>query len=439
MSGKRISMPGNGVAIYTVFVLFIANVFNLVDRSILGVLLEEVRVDLGLSDTQMSVVSGLAFALVHLAAGILVSRWVDYRSRKWILAVGVMVWSLATVATGLSTSFATLFLARMMTGIGEAAVFPVAMSMIADLFDVNRRPKAVSAFHLSNGVGIILGTVLAGIMAAAFGWRYVFIIFGSLGAIPLLLALTLREPVRGAQDRSRVSGTAENLHQALATVWRLPGFGFLVTGFGFASMAFAVLPIWVPTFLARSHQVDIADLGLVLAPPVGLGGVLGIVISGVVASRLVERSGRAVDGLKVPLIALPIAPLFFLLFLASPTLVPALVALGLGNFFLSAAMGPSLAYAISLTPTGVRAVGANLMLVSQGLLGGTLGPLVVGMVSDGLGASLGVESLRYALGVLVIAPIIAPCLLWLAFKANRRGFAKPDSQDELISLGKSLP
>ena len=155
---------------WTLFLLFLSNILNVADRTLLGVVTEQVRTDLALSDTQMSLANGLFFTLFNLVGGLFLSRLIDRGNRKRILAFGIAGWSIATAATGLAQDFFTLSLARIAVGIGEATAFPAAMSLIPDLFRPQARGKAVAVYQSSAFVGIVGGTIAAGILAAALGW-----------------------------------------------------------------------------------------------------------------------------------------------------------------------------------------------------------------------------------------------------------------------------
>ena len=155
---------------WALFVLFLANIFNQGDRILFGTVVDPIGRDLAISDTQMSLASGLLFVLFNLVGGLFIARFVDRGNRVRILAIGVAGWSLATAATGLSTDFATLSLARIATGIGEATAFPAAMSLIPDLFRADARGRAIAIFQTSSFVGIVGGTIIGGVLAAAIGW-----------------------------------------------------------------------------------------------------------------------------------------------------------------------------------------------------------------------------------------------------------------------------
>ena len=402
------------VAVYALTLLLLANVFNYADRALLGIVVEPIRKELLLNDTQISIISGLAFSLLFLIAGIAIARWVDRGNRRLILALGVAVWSLATAATGYAQGFISLSVCRMFVGIGEAVVFPVAMSLIADLYPGPRLTRTVSFFQASSGVGIVLGSVLAGVLAAAYGWRTMFHFFGLAGvALVVLIALTMRPTPRLGEGKSQPDG---GLWKAIRAVLAVPGLPWLAAGYGASNMVLASLPVWSPAFLLRSHGVKLAEIGALVGPPAVLGGIAGGITAGIVASRLIKRSGDKYAGLIVPIIALPLAIPAYATFLFAPSLTVVVIAIAVMNFFLSTGLGPCVALAVSLVPAGRRGVTSTVMLIVQNMLAFALGPLIIGIASDAMKPQLGEEALRYALAVMLVAPLAASLLLVMARK-----------------------
>ena len=409
------SLPRGGFgASYALILLLFANMFNYADRALLGIVVEPIRKELMLSDTEISIISGFAFSLFFLIAAIGIARWVDRGNRRLILALGITVWSGATALTGYAQGFISLSACRMLVGIGEATVFPVALSLLADLYPGPRLTRSVSIFQASSGIGIMVGSVLAGILAASLGWRTMFHIFGVAGlALVLLIALTMRPT-----PRIRLPGFPPQpdggLVKAIRAVWAIPGLPFLALGYGASNMALACLPVWSPAFLLRSHGVQLADVGALVGPPAVIGGIAGGVLAGILAGRLIKRSGNPAAGLIVPIIALPLAIPAYATFLFAPALPVVLVGIAIMNFLLSSGLGPCVALAVSLVQPAQRGVTSTVMLIVQNLLAFALGPLIIGVVSDALLPHLGAESLRYALAAMLVAPLAASILLLVA-------------------------
>jgi len=402
-------------ASYGLFLLFLANFLSMADRALLGIVIDPVKAELRLSDTEMSIVSGTAFVLFNLLVGIFIARWVDCGNRKRILILGVALWSGATALTGLAQGFWTLGLTRILVGVGEATAFPVAISMIADLFAAPRRPRAISIFQASTFVGLVVGSILAGVLAAAHGWRAMFLICGFSGfALVVLMLVSLREPERLRETTDDAAQDGNLLH-AIVHLVRLPGFNALSLGMAFAGMAVAVLPTWAPAFLLRSHGVPLAAVGALIGPAVGLGGISGTVASGLLASHLVRKRGADVYALLVPLIAIPLAAPFFLIFIFAPSLLLAMSSAAIMNFLLASAMGPCIAVAIGIAPVRMRAVSSTLMLLASGIIGGAIAPVIVGAVSDATASHFGNDALRYGLVTMAPTPLIAGLFLWFSY------------------------
>jgi MFS family permease len=421
-------------ASYYLFLLFLANLLNIADRALLGIVVDPVKADLRLSDTEMSLVSGSAFVLFNLAVGLFIAHWVDRGNRKLILALGVSLWSGATALTGVAQGFYSLATTRVLVGVGEATAFPVAISMIADLFAAERRPRAISIFQSSTFVGLVLGSILAGRLAAAYGWRAMFLMCGLAGfLLVVLLIVTLYEPDRNrGAVAQRVTPTLTAL-QSVARLMRISGFTALSLGTAFATMAVSVLPVWAPAFLLRSHNVDLAAVGALIGPAVGLGGIAGTVVSGAIASSLVRKRGSEVYGLLVPMVAVPLAAPFFVVFTFAPSLTVTMAAAAVMNFLLAMTLGPCIAVAIGIAPPTMRAVSSTCVLLVSGIVGGALAPVIVGGVSDWLQSSAGSNSLRYGLATMAPTPLIAGLLLWFAYSHIR------DESAALERLGRTDP
>jgi MFS family permease len=401
------------VAAYGLTLLFLANMFNYADRALLGIVIEPIRKELMLSDTQISIISGVAFSLFYLIAGVAIARWVDRGNRRLILVLGVALWSGATAATTLAHGFTSLGLTRMLVGIGEATVFPVAMSLLADLYPGPKLTRSVSIFQVSAGVGIVIGSVLAGVLAAAHGWRTMFELFGGAGLVlVMLIAFTMRPTPRTVTDAEPL--TDSGTFKAIRNILSVPGLALLALGYGLSDMTLASLPVWAPAFLLRSHGVELADVGAFVGPPAMLGAIAGNILSGLLATRLIQRSGNRWAGLIVPIIALPLAVPAYALFLFASPIPLVLGGVAVMNFMLACSVGACIALAVSLVPASQRGLTSTLILIIQTLVSFALGPLIIGIASDALKPIYGEESLRYALAVMLAAPLAASLLIWIA-------------------------
>jgi MFS family permease len=419
----RDARHGAGRASWALALLFLSNAFNIGDRTLLGVVTEPIRLELHLSDTEISLTNGFMFVLFNLVAGIFVARLVDRGNRVRILALGIACWSLATAATGLAQGFASLSLARIGVGVGEATGFPAALSLIPDLFRPQVRGRAVAVFQSSTFLGVVGGTILAGVLAAILGWRAMFGICGVAGvALATIMLLSVREPEREAGGSAEAAALPywSDLGAGCRRVLRMAGFPALAIGFGTSAMIGSVLAAWGPAFLQRSHGVPLAEVGVVIGPAVGLGGITGTLLSGVLADRALARRGLASDMLLVSLWTVPFAAPFVAGFVTAPTVGLTMLSAAAMNFLLSCAVAPCLNYAVTRANPQDRGLTSTRMLGATGLIGGGLGPFLVGVLSDFLQPSLGAESLHYALGLMIASPLLATLFIALAWRQARR-------------------
>lgn len=410
----------------TLAALFVANMLSWGDRALLGVVVDPVKHDLLLSDTQMALLSGAIFILFNLVAGVAIARWVDRGDRRLILLLGVAIWSAATAAIGFASGFWTLAAALVLVGVGEATVFPVALSMIGDLRAPAARPGSVAVLQSATFVGLIGGSILAGVLAAQHGWRWMFLACGIGGLLLLVpMAIAVRDPTRTADaDASRIDD-AVGLGAAIRHVLAVPGFVALSLGIGFLGTIGAVLGAWGPAFLQRSHHVPLAEVGAVIGPTVGLGGIAGTVAGGLLAGALVRRRGEDRAGLLVPLIATPLSIPFLALFVFAGSTGGAMLATGVMTFLVSLGVAPCFALGSGIVGPRVRALASTLMLFAFGLIGSGVAPFVVGVVSDALAPRFGIESLRYGLATMIVVPVIATLLLVAGYRRLSGRAASP--------------
>jgi MFS family permease len=269
----------------------------------------------------------------------------------------------------------------------------------------------------------VLGSIAAGMLAAAYGWRMMFVICGAAGFVLVLLMLpTMREPARA---EPHLPGEPATLGASIAHLARLPGFTLLSVGMGLGSMIGGVLPVWAPAFLLRSHGVALADVGALIGPAVGIGGVTGAIVMGIVAGHMVRRRGSEVHALLVPLVAMPLAMPFYGVFIFAPSVGMAMMAAAIMNFLLASGFAPCISAAVSLAPSRMRAVASTVMFTASGVIGGAFAPLVVGVASDMATPSLGGESLRYGLATMAVAPLLSWGVLWAAYRRALRGVPAP--------------
>lgn len=413
-----------GYARYVLALLFVAYVFNFIDRQILAILLQPIKEELQVSDTAMGLLTGMAFALFFTCAGIPIARLADRRSRRTIIAVGVAAWSAMTAASGLVRSFAQLAVARIGVGIGEAAFVPPAHSLLADYFPAERRATAMAVFSMGVHVGLAFGFLLGGWIAQFFGWRAAFFAVGLPGLImAVIVRLTVHEPLRGRADASHgvAAAGAEPLRAALGILRARRSFRHLALAAAFHSFGGYAFAIWGPTFFVRVHGMSMGELGTWLGCILGVGGAIGAIAGGVLADRLGARDARR--ALYVPAAATILQLPCTFATLLWPTATPALLFL-IPSAFLSAIwFGPVYALTQTLVRPNMRATASAVLLFVINLIGLGLGPLAVGMLNDMLAPSYGAHAIRYSLLVLGVANILAALHFMLAARTIRADLA----------------
>ncbi len=408
---------------YVLALLFVAYVFNFIDRQILAILLQPIKEELRVSDTAMGLLTGIAFALFYTFAGIPIARLADRRSRRNIIAVGLTVWSAMTAASGIVRTFAQLALARVGVGVGEAGFVPPAHSLISDYFPVERRATAMAVFSLGVHVGLAFGFLLGGWIAQFFGWRAAFFAVGIPGLVlALVVRLTVREPPRGHADGS--AGTT-HAYAPLGSVLRLlrarRAYRHIALAAALHSFGGYAFAIWGPTFFVRVHHMSTGVLGTWLGAVLGIGGAAGAILGGVLADRLGADDKRW--QLYVPAIATLVQFPFALATLFWPTPMPAML------FLLPSAMGSAIwfgpVYALTqtLVPPTMRATASAVLLFVINLLGLGVAPLAVGALNDHLAATYGAEAVRYSLLIVGFAGIFAALEFWLASRTIREDLA----------------
>jgi MFS family permease len=425
--------PRAGYAWYVVIVLLIVGVTSYLDRFLISLLVEPIKADLHITDTQVSLLQGAAFAVFYVAFGLPFGAIVDRANRRNILAAGIALWSAMTVACGLSETYTQLFLARAGVGIGEACLAPAAFSLIADYFPLLRRGRAMSVYNMANYLGVGASLFVGGVVLSAIGgavavtlpvvgttapWKAVFFVVGLPGLVLSALMFTVREESRkGAGPVGAIPGTAPRFADFIAHLRASPG-AYAAVYFVSAMTAFVGLTFaaWGPSFLIRSFGLKPVEAGLTLGPVNAVAGVLGCLASGYLSDRLVA-SNRAGGRFLVPLIWWPIALVGLIALAAAPTKGLALAALGLITFGSGLGLASVAPTIQDITPNRLRGRATSLHFIFSGILGMGLAPTLIALVTDKvLGDPMALrESLMIVL-VPVVLVAFAVCL------AGRRSY-----------------
>jgi predicted MFS family arabinose efflux permease len=388
--------PLGRYAWYVVAVLTLVSIVSYVDRMALAALAPLVQRDLNLSDTQLGLLTGLAFSLFYAVCGIPIARWADRSVRRNIIALALTTWSVMTASSGAASSFWHMFVARVGIGAGESGCLPPAQSIICDYVPVRRRAGVFAIHNVGNYAGMLVGLVVASWLGELIGWRWTFLALGVPGiALAVVVRLTLREPVRGALDVHQESTAPKpSLASTIALLWRCKTYRLLLLFYVLNGFVQYGLIQWWPSFYSRVFGLNLASIGLYLGLAVGGGAALGSLTGGFIAQVAARRDIRLPLKISAAITCLAVPTALLSLFF--PSAAGSIVLVALTTFFWSISNGPVIATAVSVVAPSMRATSTSFIIFSTSVVGFGLGPLCVGILSDALTPSLGAEALRYA-------------------------------------------
>jgi predicted MFS family arabinose efflux permease len=410
---------------YTLLILTLIYSCNVFDRTILGILLEPIRKEYGLSDSQLGLLSGLAFAIFYTIAGLPLGILADRANRRNMMAACLAVWSGMTLVCGLAQSFVQLLLARIGVGIGEGGSGPAATSMIADLYPPGRRATAIATFYLASPVGAFLALAAGGRIAAHYGWRWAFLAGGIPGLLLVgLLLLTVKEPRRGQTDpklaRPEISDHSppRSTAQSLRFFWFQRSLVYVIAGMTLQTFVVSGIGAWIASFFVRSHGFGLAQIGPILGFIIGGCGLIGTLSGGLIVDRLAQRDERWRPW-TLAIASAVTAPLFMVT-LVLPDSHASLAAFALGYAFSAVWYGPALGLCQSLVGARMRGTVTAVTYLSMNLIGYGLGVQSIGLLSDLFARRFGTDSLRYALFAAGTLDILAALCFLLAARTLRR-------------------
>jgi predicted MFS family arabinose efflux permease len=405
--------PARAFRVYVLAMLVLVYTFNFIDRQIVAILAIPIKADLRLTDSQLGLMGGLAFALLYTTLGIPVARLADRASRTWIMTAALALWSAMSAACGLAQSFLQLFLARLGVGIGEAGGVAPAYSLICDFFPQNQRARALAVYSFGIPIGSALGVVVGGVIASRVSWRVAFFAVGAAGLlIAPFFRLTVREPIRGGFDPRTVEARDASFWNVLRVLRTKHSFWALSLGASTASMMGYGMFFWLPSFLVRSFGLHLLDASLGFGAIVLIGGVLGIWLGGVLADRF--GAHRKAMYALVPAIAFVATVPFYAAGVLSNSLWTCVVLMLVPTALGLAWLGPVLSAMQHIVPHTMRVTTSAIFLLINNLIGIGLGLPLIGALSDALRVRFGAESLRYAIVAGTGFYLIAAGLLLLA-------------------------
>jgi MFS family permease len=401
--------PKSG-ARWALAILFLVYVVNMIDRQILSILLEPIKHSLHLSDTQLGLLSG-TFGLAFAIAGIPIARLADRMIRRNIIVAALAVWSGLTALCGVAQNFWQLILLRTGVAAGEAGGGPPAHSMLADYFPHGRRATALAIYSSGVPVGILFGLAVGGAINQAFDWRVAFMVVGLPGVLlALVMVLTVKEPAREAAPPADTG--QPSLGAVLKTILSIRAFRSLLAATALHVFAAYALTQWHPAFMIRTFHVGTAQVGLYLGLVVGITSGIGTFLGGCLGDLLGRR--RAAWFAWLPAIEIFITIPFYFFAYSAPTFELALAFLVIPSLLTNAFTGPIFGTIQSLAPPHMRAMAAAVLLFIIAVVGQSLGPQAVGLMSDLFRPQAGADSLRWAMTAIVLTKLAATFQFWRA-------------------------
>ena len=389
---------------YVLGMLMLTYAFSVMDRQVLSILLEDIRAEFALNDTQLGLLSGLAFALFYSTLGIPIARLADSRSRINIIAISVALWSIMTVICGVAQNFIHLFLGRIGVGVGEAGSSPPSHSMLSDYFSQHERSVALAIVSMGSAFGSLFGLVLGGYISEIWGWRMAFVVVGLPGILlAIALKATVKEPRRGAMEPTLTADShveIMNVRQTMRALWRQPVYRWITIAHVLAVFSAYNVFNWVPVLYRRKFEMSASEVGTLTGILFFVAGAAGYLAGGYLGGRLAKRDIRWMAWL--PAITIGLAFPAYIGALAAPSVPMATALFGIGLFLYQANTGPSLALVQNFIEPQMRAQAVAVLFFCTNMIGLGLGPVVVGYISDVMSKQYSNQSLSVALAIVML-------------------------------------
>lgn len=406
-------------------VLTAIGIIGFVDRIIMNVLVQPIKAEFGLSDFEIGLVNGLAFAVLNVVLGLFVARLAERMRRLTLVAIGTFFWSLATAATGLASSFTQLLLARIGVGVGEAVGLPATSSIISDYFPPQKRASALSIMQLSPPLGAFIGAVGGSLIAQAYGWQVALFVAAVPGLVlAVVVHVFVEEPPRGQHDDVAVDGAVPPMGRVIARYLSWPTMRHMLFGSAIASLVGFGLNAFMAAYFMRRFDFSLLEAGLVSGFVAALPASFSIVGAGFVADRWGKTNRKSYA--LVPAVTLLLSAPLFLLAMAQSQPALAIALVGLSALFQYCYLGPTFGTFQNMLHPRMRATGSAFTNLVYSLIGGGLGPVLLGGLSDQFTAQLGMGTgLAYAMGAASLLYIWAAVHYWRASRHIEADLARP--------------
>ena len=418
---------------YVLIMVTLVSMINIADRLIMSILMEDIKADFQLSDTQVGLLVGLAFALFYALMSFPIARWADIGNRKNILSLAVILWSGMTALCGAAAGFYSLFLARLGVGVGEAGGSPPTYSLIADYFKPSERARAMGVYMVGAALGTGGGLIIGGILGEMLGWRKTFLVLGIPGVLlGVLFFFSVKEPQRGRLDAGgEKDKQAQAIKKTLKSLAANSIFIRISMSFAMLTMIGYAMAFWLAPIMLRNFDIPLSKVGLYLGLTYIAAGIPAPLIGGYFTDYMAKRDARWRAWIPAIAIIIVAVALWFCVMASSfEVFISCFV---VAYFVFMIPQGATLSVLQSSLGAGERAVWSSFALMINSLMGAALGPLLVGILSDSLSAEYGVKSLNYALIWVCIGASIIGCFyyLWTAQAMSAELEEDIDLQDAL--------
>jgi len=382
---------GQPASFKTAFILGLILALCVMDRQIVAMLLEPIKRDMALSDTQLAMMSGFVFALFYGVMGIPIARLANRTNRVKILSWCIGLWSIMTALSGMATNFVMLLFTRIGVGVGEAGCHPAGQSLIADTYDEGRRARALALFSAGAPIGGLAAFMLGGLLADTYGWRITLIAASVPG---LIFAIAIRFLIKEV-PRTSIKTNQEPVFSELKSLLKNKAYRYALIGHIFCVALLYIAMIWVPAIMARSFDLSLTQIGMLLGATAILGGLTGSIISGIITDKLAAKKLAWLG--RLPMLYCLIATPAYLLGIWSDNLWVFMGALSVVMMLLNAHTPPAYATFHKVVSPGNRAMAIALSTLSVNIIGLGLAPLMIGVISDHLAIEHGKDSLKLAM------------------------------------------